>query len=97
MGVAAIRPYLEGRFDCSLTETEPMASDYARIERALAFIATHVADQPDLDQIAGELGLSPHHFQRLFTRWVGVSPKNFLQYLTLERAKTVLEEFGERP
>lgn len=69
-----------------------MASDYARIERALAFIAANVADQPDLDQVAGELGLSPHHFQRLFTRWVGVSPKKFLQYLTLERAKTVLEE-----
>jgi AraC family transcriptional regulator of adaptative response/methylated-DNA-[protein]-cysteine methyltransferase len=68
-----------------------MTSDYTRIERALDYIATHVDDQPSLEQIAAELDLSPHHLQRLFTRWVGVSPKKFLQYLTLDRAKVCLE------
>ncbi len=67
-----------------------MPSDYARIGRALAFIAQHVEDQPDLDRVASELGLSPFHFQRLFTQWAGVSPKKFLQYLTLGRSKAAL-------
>ena len=67
-----------------------MSSDYTRIGQALEFLATHVDEQPGLDQVAAELGLSPHHLQRLFTRWVGVSPKKFLQYLTLDRAKAAL-------
>jgi AraC family transcriptional regulator, regulatory protein of adaptative response / methylated-DNA-[protein]-cysteine methyltransferase len=67
-----------------------MPSDYARIEKALAYIADRVDDQPELDSVAASVGLSPFHFQRLFTRWVGVSPKKFLQYLTLERAKESL-------
>src|SRR4051812_37253801 len=68
-----------------------MTSDYTRIEKALAYIATHVDEQPSLERIAAELDLGPHHLQRLFTRWVGVSPKKFLQYLTLDRAKVCLE------
>ncbi len=71
-----------------------MPSDYARIERTLAFLADHVDEQPELDRVAAEIGLSPHHFQRLFTRWVGVSPKKFLQYLSLDRAKSCLAEAG---
>ncbi|MBL8702280.1 MAG: methylated-DNA--[protein]-cysteine S-methyltransferase [Alphaproteobacteria bacterium] len=67
-----------------------MPSDYARIGKALAFIAENAENQPDLDAVAAAAGLSPFHFQRLFTRWVGVSPKKFLQYLTLERAKACL-------
>lgn len=67
-----------------------MASDYTRIGKAMEFIAANVAEQPNLDRIADEIGLSPHHMQRLFTRWVGVSPKKFLQYLTLDRAKASL-------
>jgi len=67
-----------------------MPSDYTRIAQALEFLAAHVDEQPGLDQVAADIGLSPHHLQRLFTRWVGVSPKKFLQYLTLERAKTAL-------
>src|SRR5262245_11986690 len=67
-----------------------MTSDYTRIEKALEFIAAHVEEQPGLDRVADEIGLGPHHLQRVFTRWVGVSPKKFLQYLTLERAKTSL-------
>ena len=69
-----------------------MPSDYARIEKALIYIADRVEEQPELDAVAAEIGLSPFHFQRLFTRWVGVSPKKFLQFLTLERAKTCLTD-----
>jgi AraC family transcriptional regulator, regulatory protein of adaptative response / methylated-DNA-[protein]-cysteine methyltransferase len=69
-------------------------SDYTRIDQALAFISENVDGQPDLDAVAAQVGLSPFHFQRLFTRWVGVSPKKFLQYLTLDRAKTCLAQAG---
>ena len=60
---------------------------YARMERAIAWLAAHYREQPDLETIAASSGLSPHHFQRLFTRWVGVSPKKFAGYLTLGHAK----------
>ncbi len=69
-------------------------SDYARIEKALGYLAANVDEQPDLDRVAAEIGLSPFHFQRLFTRWVGVSPKKFLQYLSLGRAKECLAQAG---
>jgi AraC family transcriptional regulator of adaptative response/methylated-DNA-[protein]-cysteine methyltransferase len=67
-----------------------MPSDYARIEKALLYLADRAIDQPDLDAVAAASGLSAFHFQRLFTRWVGVSPKKFVQYLTLDRAKNCL-------
>jgi AraC family transcriptional regulator, regulatory protein of adaptative response / methylated-DNA-[protein]-cysteine methyltransferase len=67
-------------------------SDYARIERAIHFIDAHATQQPTLDEVAASTGLSPFHFQRLFTRWAGISPKRFLQYLTLEHAKVLLAE-----
>jgi len=69
-------------------------SDYSRIEKALGYLAANVDEQPDLDRVAAEIGLSPFHFQRLFTRWVGVSPKKFLQYLSLGRAKECLAQAG---
>ncbi|WP_337076143.1 methylated-DNA--[protein]-cysteine S-methyltransferase [Aeromonas dhakensis] len=67
-------------------------SDYARIADAIRFIASQVARQPTLDEIAAHVHLSPFHFQRLFSRWAGVTPKRYLQVLTLERAKTLLQE-----
>lgn len=67
-----------------------MTNDYARIERAIHYIAANRLAQPDLDQVAAEVGLSPYHFQRLFTRWAGVSPKKFLSYLTLQHARELL-------
>ncbi len=66
--------------------------DYRRVERALRYIADHVQDQPDLDEVAQHVHLSPFHFQRLFQRWAGVSPKKFLQYLTLDAAKQRLRQ-----
>lgn len=68
------------------------SSDYSRVERAIRFLAEHAEAQPSLEQVAEEVGLSPFHFQRLFQRWAGVSPKRFLQVLTLAEAKRMLAE-----
>jgi AraC family transcriptional regulator of adaptative response/methylated-DNA-[protein]-cysteine methyltransferase len=66
-------------------------TDYARIERAIHFVDEHALEQPSLDAVARHLGLSPHHVQRLFRSYTGVSPKRFLQALTVEHAKACLE------
>jgi AraC family transcriptional regulator of adaptative response/methylated-DNA-[protein]-cysteine methyltransferase len=66
------------------------ARDYERIGMALRAIEEAGAEQPDLAGLAAAVGLSPHHFQRLFRRWVGVSPKRFIQALTLKDAKARL-------
>lgn len=71
---------------------EPELEDYQRIAAAIAFLRTHHADQPDLTAVAQHLHLSEAHFQRLFTRWAGISPKRFLQYLTVEYAKSKIAE-----
>lgn len=65
-------------------------SDYERIEKAIVFIASAAETQPSLAEIAAHVHLSPAHFQRLFGRWAGVTPKRFLQTLTVERAKKLL-------
>jgi AraC family transcriptional regulator of adaptative response/methylated-DNA-[protein]-cysteine methyltransferase len=67
-------------------------SDYDRIAEAISFICARLHTQPTLNEIAAHMHLSPYHFQRLFCRWAGVSPKRFLQVLTLERAKQLLSE-----
>jgi len=67
-------------------------SDYSRVEHAIRFLTEHVTEQPSLERVAAEVGLSPFHFQRLFQRWAGVSPKRLLQVLTLEEAKRMLAE-----
>lgn len=67
-------------------------SDYSRVEQAIRFLTEHAAEQPGLEAVAEHAGLSPFHFQRLFQRWAGVSPKRFLQVLTLEEAKRMLAE-----
>jgi AraC family transcriptional regulator, regulatory protein of adaptative response / methylated-DNA-[protein]-cysteine methyltransferase len=63
------------------------AADYMRIEKAIELLSARYREQPALDEIARHVGLSPFHFQRLFHRWAGVTPKRFLQFLTLEHAK----------
>lgn len=67
-------------------------SDYARIEKAIAYLVGHVNEQPSLEDIAAQLHLSPFHFQRLFYQWAGTTPKRFLQVLTLERGKQLLQQ-----
>ena len=66
------------------------ARDYARIEAAILYLEEHFREQPTLDEVAGAAGLSPHHFQRLFRRWAGISPKRFGQFLTLDYARAQL-------
>ena len=66
--------------------------DYQRIEKAIEFLAENYQQQPSLDEVARNVNLSEYHFQRLFRRWAGISPKRFVQFLTLEHAKQVLEE-----
>lgn len=65
-------------------------SDYDRIAEAISFIASRVREQPTLDEIAAHVHVSPYHFQRLFSRWAGITPKRFLQVLTLEDAKRLV-------
>ncbi len=67
-------------------------SDYERIAEAIDYITSHVNEQPSLDDVAEQLNLSPYHFQRLFTRWAGISPKRFLQTLTVNHAKALLKD-----
>ncbi len=67
-----------------------MSTDYERMAAAIGFLAAHAAEQPDLAAAAAHVGLSPFHFQRQFRRWAGVSPKRFLEYLTVTHAKQLL-------
>ncbi len=80
----------------SMTSTaispQQAAEDYARVEQAIRYLEAHFRQQPELRQVAESVGLSEYHFQRLFTRWVGISPKRFLQYLTKEYAKDLLRQ-----
>ena len=69
-------------------------SDYERIAKAIAYIGENVTAQPSLDDLAAHVHLSPFHFQRLFSRWAGTTPKRFLQVLTLELGKRLLDESG---
>jgi AraC family transcriptional regulator of adaptative response/methylated-DNA-[protein]-cysteine methyltransferase len=94
------RPNLDKEYDFSLMkeiltngDADMEASEeYRRIERAIAFLRGNYLAQPDLAAIAKHVHLSEFHFQRLFTRWAGVSPKRFLQFLTVEHAKKQLAD-----
>jgi AraC family transcriptional regulator of adaptative response/methylated-DNA-[protein]-cysteine methyltransferase len=69
-----------------------MTSDYEKVATAITYIKENFRDQPSLETIAGQVHLSSFHFQKLFSDWAGVSPKKFLQYLTVEHAKSMLKE-----
>ena len=73
------------------TDVARNAREYARIEAAILYLEEHFRNQPELGEVAEAAGLSPHHFQRLFRRWAGISPKRFGQFLTLDYAKAQLE------
>ncbi|MBB2149492.1 methylated-DNA--[protein]-cysteine S-methyltransferase [Pedobacter gandavensis] len=66
--------------------------DYQRIEKAIDYLKTNFKLQPSLEEIADHIHLSPFHFQRMFSEWAGVSPKQFLQYLSIEYAKEILKK-----
>jgi len=69
-----------------------LSQHYKLIERAIQYIEANVQRQPELEEIASAIGLSEYHFQRLFTNWTGVSPKRFMQFLTKEHAKQLLNQ-----
>ncbi len=66
--------------------------DYQRIEQAIHYLEDNFRNQPTLEEIAASVHLSPYHFQRLFKRWAGISPTQFLHFLTLEYAKERLKQ-----
>jgi AraC family transcriptional regulator, regulatory protein of adaptative response / methylated-DNA-[protein]-cysteine methyltransferase len=68
--------------------------NFKRIAKAIEYLARNFKAQPGLDEVAQQVHLSPFHFQRLFSEWAGVSPKKFLQFLTVDYAKNILKEKG---
>ena len=72
--------------------SEQTQMDYRRVEKAISYIRENRQDQPSLEEVAAHVHLSPYHFQRLFSRWAGISPKKFLQFLTLRYAREQLEK-----
>ena len=63
------------------------STDYERVEQAIRYLEDHFREQPSLEEIAASVHLSKYHFQRLFKRWAGVSPTQFMHYLTVDYAK----------
>ncbi|MYA33565.1 MAG: methylated-DNA--[protein]-cysteine S-methyltransferase [Gemmatimonadales bacterium] len=66
-------------------------TDYDRIEAAIRYLARHRKRQPELAELAAHIGLSQSHLHRLFSRWAGVTPKRFLEFLTVQHAKKLLD------
>jgi AraC family transcriptional regulator of adaptative response/methylated-DNA-[protein]-cysteine methyltransferase len=73
-----------------LTDYSQLSQDYEKIGQAIRFLESHRLEQPGLTELAYNLHMSEYHLQRLFSRWVGISPKRFMQYLTKEHAKQLL-------
>ena len=82
---------LEAHINITATDYRQLNEDYLRIEQAILYLEKNAPRQPELAEIAGSVGLSEFHFQRLFTRWAGISPKRFLQFMTRENAKDLLD------
>lgn len=76
------------------SDITPKGSDYETVRRVIELISTEYRSQPSLDAIAAELGQSPTQVQKVFTRWAGLSPKAFLQAVTLDHAKRLLADEG---
>jgi AraC family transcriptional regulator of adaptative response/methylated-DNA-[protein]-cysteine methyltransferase len=76
--------------DAKFRNANAISTDYDRIAAAIHYLEENYRDQPELDDLAAYLHLSPFHLQRLFTRWAGISPKRFVQYLTAAHAKQLL-------
>jgi AraC family transcriptional regulator of adaptative response/methylated-DNA-[protein]-cysteine methyltransferase len=78
--------------EVTMIRTAAAGADYARVERAIHFLVAHRREQPSLARVAAAVGLSEFHFQRMFERWAGVSPKRFSQLLTLDEGKRLLRQ-----
>jgi AraC family transcriptional regulator, regulatory protein of adaptative response / methylated-DNA-[protein]-cysteine methyltransferase len=75
-----------------VAEEKTVKSDYEIVEAAIRYLEEHFREQPELSDVARHVGLSEAHFQRLFRRWAGISPKRFLQYLTAQHARELLTD-----
>ncbi|PLW76483.1 methylated-DNA--[protein]-cysteine S-methyltransferase [Cohaesibacter celericrescens] len=77
----------------NLADEQEVLKDYDAIRRSIEYLTGQWRDQPNLDDLSSHIGLSSHHLQRLFTRWTGgLSPKGFLQAVTLDHAKALLDQ-----
>jgi len=74
------------------TDDTNTTTNYQRIEKAIQFLEANFHRQPELDEVAESVHLSPFHFQRLFSEWAGISPKRFLQFLTIDFLKEKLQQ-----
>ena len=74
------------------TRLDQLSRDYALVEKALVYVDEHAQRQPTLAEIAAAVGMSEFHFQRLFTHWAGISPKRFLEFVTRESARNLLDQ-----
>lgn len=78
--------------ELTLSSNDKAMNNYDKIATAIDYIKSNFKTQPDLQEIAAAVHMSPFHFQRVFAEWAGVTPKKFLQYLTLDYAKSILRE-----
>lgn len=78
-----------------MTDLNELSQDYYKIEKALGYLEENYRHQPSLKEVADYLFLSEFHFQKLFSRWVGISPKRFLQFVTKEYAKKLLDQYHD--
>ncbi|NLR80240.1 methylated-DNA--[protein]-cysteine S-methyltransferase [Chitinophaga eiseniae] len=78
--------------ELTLSSNDKAMNNYDKIATAIDYIKSNFKTQPDLQEIAAAVHMSPFHFQRVFSEWAGVTPKKFLQYLTLDYAKGILRE-----
>ena len=88
--MTAVRTHIHETEPPMPNSTKTQARLYAQIARAIAYISENRSEQPELEDVARHIGMSPHHLQRTFSDWAGVSPKKFLKALTLEDAKARL-------
>jgi AraC family transcriptional regulator, regulatory protein of adaptative response / methylated-DNA-[protein]-cysteine methyltransferase len=75
-----------------LSPVAAQMSDYDHVRRALEYMTQRWRDQPNLDDVAAHVDLSPSHFHHLFRRFAGITPKAFLQAITLDHAKALLKD-----
>lgn len=89
---AAARMSAENQRDRYMSQELAPIKTYEIVAEAIRFVRNHSREQPSLDTIARHVRLSPHHLQRVFSEWAGISPKRFLQFLTKENAKRLLQQ-----
>ena len=92
MSYAQTLAMIEDTHDREPATADSPAPHYPMVAAAIRYLVEHYDEQPSLDEVAAIAGLHPHHFQRIFKRWAGISPKRFAQYLTVEHAKSLLAD-----